>query len=91
MTTARHKETGWLTRERGQAIAFLAIAGAVVWLCWMVAHPVVGPITWGLALAGEQGVRDVLLNLLADLDLTLALSGNASIKQLDASTLHREV
>src|SRR5580693_1105010 len=27
---------------------------------------------WGLAVAGEEGVRDVLLNLVADLDLTLA-------------------
>jgi predicted PurR-regulated permease PerM len=49
--TAARKEIGWLTRERGLAIAFLAIAGAVAWLCWMVAHPVVGPITWGLAFA----------------------------------------
>src|SRR5229473_836363 len=30
---------------------------------------------WGLAVAGEDGVRDVLLNLVADLDLTMALSG----------------
>jgi len=52
MTTARPKETGgWLTRERGQAIAFLTIAGAVVWLSWLVTAPMVGPITWGLALA----------------------------------------
>jgi lactate 2-monooxygenase len=43
--------------------------------------------TWGLALAGEQGVRDVVLNLLADLDLTLALSGHASCRALDASVL----
>jgi lactate 2-monooxygenase len=43
--------------------------------------------TWGLALAGEQGVRDVVLNLLADLDLTLALSGHTSCKALDASAL----
>jgi isopentenyl diphosphate isomerase/L-lactate dehydrogenase-like FMN-dependent dehydrogenase len=43
--------------------------------------------TWGLALAGEQGVRDVVLNLLADFDLTLALSGNTSCRTLDASAL----
>src|SRR5260370_10752830 len=30
---------------------------------------------WGLAVAGEEGVRDVLLNLVADLDLTVGLSG----------------
>ena len=43
--------------------------------------------TWGLALAGEQGVRDVVLNLLADFDLTLALSGHSSCRALDASAL----
>jgi len=43
--------------------------------------------TWGLALAGEQGVRDVVLNLLADLDLTLALSGHISCRTLDTSAL----
>jgi isopentenyl diphosphate isomerase/L-lactate dehydrogenase-like FMN-dependent dehydrogenase len=43
--------------------------------------------TWGLAVAGEQGVRDVVLNLLADLDLTLALSGHTSCRSLDAHVL----
>ncbi|HEY2461293.1 MAG TPA: alpha-hydroxy-acid oxidizing protein [Candidatus Acidoferrum sp.] len=42
---------------------------------------------WGLAVAGEQGVRDVVLNLLADLDLTLALSGQTSCRNLDPSLL----
>lgn len=51
MSTARQKDAGWLTRERGLAIAFLAIAFVVAWLCWMVVQPMVGPITWGLALA----------------------------------------
>jgi isopentenyl diphosphate isomerase/L-lactate dehydrogenase-like FMN-dependent dehydrogenase len=45
------------------------------------------PYIWGLAVAGEQGVRDVVLNLLADLDLTLALSGHTSCRTLDASAL----
>jgi lactate 2-monooxygenase len=43
--------------------------------------------TWGLAVAGEQGVRDVVLNLVADLDLTLALSGHTSCRALDSSAL----
>jgi len=43
--------------------------------------------TWGLAVAGEQGVRDVVLNLLADFDLTLALSGHASCRALDSTAL----
>jgi len=42
---------------------------------------------WGLAVAGEQGVRDVLLNLLADFDLTLGLSGCTSCRDFDSSSL----
>jgi isopentenyl diphosphate isomerase/L-lactate dehydrogenase-like FMN-dependent dehydrogenase len=42
---------------------------------------------YGLAIAGEQGVREVLLNLIADLDLTMALSGYASCGELDATAL----
>jgi lactate 2-monooxygenase len=44
---------------------------------------------WGLAVAGEEGVREVLLNLVADLDLTLGLSGYTSCRELDASALCR--
>jgi isopentenyl diphosphate isomerase/L-lactate dehydrogenase-like FMN-dependent dehydrogenase len=42
---------------------------------------------WGLAIAGEQGVRDVVQNFLADLDITMGLSGFRSIRELDASVL----
>jgi lactate 2-monooxygenase len=42
---------------------------------------------WGLAVAGEQGVRDVVQNFLADFDLTLGLSGYPSCRELDASVL----
>ena len=42
---------------------------------------------WGLAVGGEQGVRDVVQNFLADLDLTMGLSGFRSIKELDRSIL----
>ena len=45
------------------------------------------PYLWGLAAAGEQGVREVLLNFLADLDLTLALSGYSACREVDASLL----
>jgi lactate 2-monooxygenase len=47
------------------------------------------PYLWGLALAGEQGVSEVLLNFLADLDLTLALSGYASWAEVNAAMLVR--
>ncbi len=42
---------------------------------------------WGLAVAGEQGVHDVVQNLLADFDLTLALSGHTSCGALDSTAL----
>jgi isopentenyl diphosphate isomerase/L-lactate dehydrogenase-like FMN-dependent dehydrogenase len=45
---------------------------------------------WGLAVAGEEGVREVVSNFLAELDLTFALSGCASLKELDSSALARE-
>ena len=45
---------------------------------------------WGLAIAGEQGVREVLMNFLADFDLTLALSGYRSPGELGPSALVRE-
>jgi len=45
---------------------------------------------WGLAVAGEQGVRDVLLNLFADFDLTMALCGYSSCRELDSSALCRD-
>ncbi len=45
---------------------------------------------WGLAIAGEQGVRDVVQNFLADLDLTMGLSGFRSARELEAPMLTRE-
>jgi lactate 2-monooxygenase len=45
------------------------------------------PYLWGLAAAGEAGVQEVLLNLVADFDLTMALSGYTSCRELDLSAL----
>lgn len=36
------------------------------------------PYCWGLATGGEQGVREVLVNLLADFELTMGLAGCAT-------------
>jgi len=44
---------------------------------------------WGLAVGGEQGVRETLLNFLADLDLTLALSGYSGCAELNEAALAR--
>lgn len=48
------------------------------------------PYIYGLGIAGQDGVREVLRNFLADLDLTLALSGHTSFDELSRSTL-REI
>ncbi|NOS71348.1 MAG: alpha-hydroxy-acid oxidizing protein [Verrucomicrobia bacterium] len=45
------------------------------------------PYVYGLALGGEAGVSAVLRALLADLDLTMALSGNSRLEQLSRDTL----
>jgi 4-hydroxymandelate oxidase len=41
------------------------------------------PYVWGLAVDGEQGVRDVLEMLRAELELAMALSGRSSVKSID--------
>jgi len=41
------------------------------------------PYAYGLALDGAEGVREVLKNFLADLDLTLALTGHTTVDDLD--------
>ena len=45
------------------------------------------PYVYGLAIAGEAGVREVLLNLSADFDLALGLSGATAANQLRETTL----
>ncbi len=45
------------------------------------------PFVWGLALGGQAGVEHVIRCLLAELDLTLALSGFTSISQVDRAAL----
>jgi lactate 2-monooxygenase len=39
------------------------------------------PYCYGLAVNGEQGVREVLVNFIADLDLTLGLAGCTSFAE----------
>jgi lactate 2-monooxygenase len=45
------------------------------------------PYVYGLAIAGEQGVREVLRNLAADFDLTLGLTGCTSATELSPDCL----
>jgi isopentenyl diphosphate isomerase/L-lactate dehydrogenase-like FMN-dependent dehydrogenase len=47
------------------------------------------PYLWGLALAGADGVKTVLRSLLAELDLTLALSGHSTLDTVGPEILTR--
>ncbi len=44
------------------------------------------PYAYGLAIAGEEGVREVLANILGELELTMALAGCASVSEMDRGT-----
>lgn len=47
------------------------------------------PWCWGLAVNGEEGVRDVLKTLLADFELNAGLAGYQSVKELNRHALVR--
>ena len=47
------------------------------------------PYAWGLSLGGEDGVHQVIRAFLAELDLTLALSGHRRLDTVDTSILER--
>jgi lactate 2-monooxygenase len=68
---------------RGGADAYKALALGATAVC------IGRPYVYGLAAAGERGVREVVNNFIADLDLTLGLSGRRSISELDRSCLTR--
>jgi lactate 2-monooxygenase len=48
------------------------------------------PYVYGLALAGESGVREVTANVIAEFDLTLGLAGCDRAKRIDASYVLRD-
>jgi isopentenyl diphosphate isomerase/L-lactate dehydrogenase-like FMN-dependent dehydrogenase len=47
------------------------------------------PFAWGLALAGEEGVRQVIADVVAEFDLTLGLTGHTAVDQLSPEILRR--
>ncbi|WP_369816196.1 alpha-hydroxy-acid oxidizing protein [Agromyces sp. Soil535] len=66
---------------RGGADAFIALAlGAT-------AVGIGRPYAYGLAVAGETGVREVVRNHIAELDLTIALAGHRSIAEIGPDSL----
>jgi isopentenyl diphosphate isomerase/L-lactate dehydrogenase-like FMN-dependent dehydrogenase len=48
------------------------------------------PYAYALASDGEAGVRHVIRTLMADIDITLALSGRTSVEGLDRSLIERD-
>lgn len=68
---------------RSGADAFKALALGATAVC------IGRPYVYGLALAGEAGVREVVSNLLAEFDLTMGLAGLASVDEISLDALVR--
>jgi len=66
---------------RGGADAFKALALGASAVC------IGRPYVYGLAIAGEAGVREVIQNFRADFDLTMGLAGCRSVAEIDRETL----
>jgi lactate 2-monooxygenase len=66
---------------RGGADIFKALALGAKAVC------VGRPYVYGLAIAGEQGVYEVLQNLMADFELTMGLSGCKNISEINPECL----
>jgi isopentenyl diphosphate isomerase/L-lactate dehydrogenase-like FMN-dependent dehydrogenase len=47
------------------------------------------PYVYGLAIAGEEGVREVVENLMAEFELTMGLAGYRSVAEIGADALRR--
>jgi lactate 2-monooxygenase len=45
------------------------------------------PYAYALAIAGEAGVRELLANLIAELDLVIGLTGHRSVGELGPDAL----
>ena len=66
---------------RGGADAFKAIALGAQAVC------IGRPYVYGLAIAGQQGVYEVLRNFMADFELTMGLTGCKNIKEITKETI----
>ncbi|HWS49855.1 MAG TPA: alpha-hydroxy-acid oxidizing protein [Microbacterium sp.] len=66
-------------RSGADAVIALALGASVVALG--------RPYAYGLGIAGEAGVREVVRNVLAELDITLGLAGLTAVSQLDRNAL----
>lgn len=68
---------------RGGADVFRALALGASAIC------VGRPWVYGMAIAGEEGAREVLRNLVSEFDLVLGLSGYRSVGELSPEALGR--
>ncbi len=68
---------------RGGADVFKALALGATAVC------LGRPYVYGLAIAGQQGVEEVIGNVLAEFDLTLGLAGCANVTEINRSVLHK--
>ena len=68
---------------RGGADIFKALALGANAVC------IGRPYVYGLTIAGEQGVREVIQNLMADFELTMALAGCKDISEINPDALTR--
>src|SRR5699024_4719479 len=66
----------------GRALIALALGADVV--------AIGRPYAYGLGIAGEEGVAEVIRNILAELDITLGLAGRTCVRGVDRGVL-REV
>ena len=69
---------------RGGADVFKALALGAKAVC------LGRPYVYGLAIAGQQGVEEVIGNVLAEFDLTMGLAGCASVHEINRSALSRQ-
>jgi len=69
---------------RGGADAFKALALGATAVC------IGRPYAFGLAIAGQQGVSEVLMNFMSDLELTMGLTGCKNISDIRGTTLARQ-
>lgn len=68
---------------RGGADMFKALALGATAVC------LGRPYVYGLALAGEEGVREVIANMLAEFDLTMGLAGCRSVREIGRESVAR--
>lgn len=66
---------------RGGADVFKALALGATAVC------LGRPYVYGLAIAGQRGVEEVIGNVLAEFDLTLGLAGCANVREISRSAL----